>query len=86
MISLKDCLDYSDLTEEEVAVIAGHEHLPYPCAVELACGLAQTSEGEEVLRCLLKNAVCDAKTCRHAEALKTARHALKQFAAEHPKR
>jgi hypothetical protein len=86
MISLKDCLDYSDLTEEEVAVIAEHEHLPYPYAVELACGLTQTSEGEEVLRCLLGNAVCDARACHHAEALKAARHALKRFAIDHPKR
>ncbi len=84
MISLKDCLDYSDLTEEEVAVIAAHEHLPYSCAVELACGLAQTSEGEEVLRCLLKNAVCDARICRHAAALKAAQDALKRFATDHP--
>ena len=86
MISLKDCLDYSDLTEEEVAVIAGHEHLPYPCIVEMACSLAQSKEGEDVLRCLLKDAVCDAKTAHHDEALKIARHALKQFAADHPKR
>jgi hypothetical protein len=85
MISLKDCLDYSDLTEEEVAVIAEHEHLPYPCAVELACCLAQSQEGTEVLRCLLKNAVCDAKNCRRTEMLETARLALKQFAASHPR-
>lgn len=84
MISLKDCLDYSDLTEEEVAVIAEHEQLPYPCAVELACCLAQSQEGTEVLRCLLKNAVCDAKTCRRPEMLETARRALRQFAAAHP--
>lgn len=85
MISMKDCLDYSDLTEDEVAAIAAHEHLPYPCAVELACCLAQSQEGAEVLRCLLKDAVCDAKSCHRAEALKTARRAFRQFAANHPK-
>jgi hypothetical protein len=84
MISMKDCLDYSDLTEDEVSVIAEHEHLPYPCAVELACCLAQSQEGTEVLRCLLKNAVCDAENCGRPELLQSAQHALEQFAANHP--
>lgn len=84
MISIKDCLDYSDLTEDEVAAIAEHEHLPYPCAAQLACCLAQSQDGTEVLRCLLKDAVCDAETCGHAEALRTAKHAYEQFVANHP--
>jgi len=83
MISIKECLDYSDLTEDEVATIAEHEHLPYASAAQLACGLAQSQDGTEVLRCLLKNAVCDAAKCGHAKALKTARDACQQFAANH---
>ncbi|MCX8018480.1 MAG: hypothetical protein N2690_11360 [Rhodocyclaceae bacterium] len=84
MISIKDCLDYSDLTEDEVAAIAEHEHLPYAGAAQLACGLAQTEEGTEVLRCLLKNALCDAQRCQHSETLQTARRAYAQFLANHP--
>lgn len=84
MISIKDCLDYSDLTEDEVAAIAEHEHLPYVSAAQLACGLAQTEEGTEFLRCLLKNAVCDAESCTHAEVLRTAQRAYAQFIANHP--
>jgi len=84
VISIKDCLDYSDLTEDEVAVIAEHEHLPYPSAAQLACGLAQSNEGTEVLRCLLKNAVCDAQSCHQRAALRIARRAYGQFVANHP--
>ncbi len=84
MISLKDCLDYSDLTEEEVTVIALHERLPYPLAVELACSMTQTREGEVLLRCLLEAAVRDARRGGDAAALKSARAALRQFAAAHP--
>lgn len=84
MISMKDCLDYSDLTEEEVGVIAEHEHLPYACVVQMACGLAQSQEGTEVLRCLLKNAVCDAQACGQQESLQVARHALQDFIDHHP--
>jgi len=84
MISIKDCIDYSDLTEEEVAAIAEHEQLPYACAAQMACCLAQTQEGTETLRCLLKNAVCDAASCGHEEALQAASKAYMQFQANHP--
>lgn len=83
MISLKDCLDYSNLTEEEVAVIAAHEHLPYPFAAEMACGLTQTYEGEALVLRLLKAAVRDARHDHDFAALKTAQHAVKQFSADH---
>ena len=86
MISIKDCIDYSDLTEDEVAAIAEHEHLPYACAAQMACCLAQSQEGTELLRCLLKNAVCDAATCGHEESVRLAQHALQQFIANHPER
>lgn len=84
MISIKDCLDYSDLTEDEVAVIAEHEHLPFTSAATLACCLAQSGEGTEVLRCLLKDCVCDAESCGRPELVQSARQALLQFAANHP--
>lgn len=84
MISIKECLDYSDLTEDEVTVIAGLEHVPFATAAELACCLAQSEDGVEVLRHLLKSAINDAGCCGHAEAKKTARRAYRQFVANHP--
>ena len=84
MISIKDCIDFSDLTEDEVAAIAEHEHLPYASAAQLACCLAQSQDGTEVLRCLLKNAVCDATHCGHEKALQTAKRAYSQFLTNHP--
>ena len=84
MISIKECLDYSDLTEDEVTIIAGLEHVPFATAVELACFLAQSEDGVEVLRSLLKNAISDAKNGGHATALKAAQRAYRQFVANHP--
>lgn len=86
MLTLKDCLDYSNLTEDEIAVIAAHEHLPYPLVVELACSLAQTAEGEALLRSLLKAAVRDARSAHDQTALEAARLALEQFSRDHPTR
>ncbi len=84
MISIRDCIDYSDLTDDEIEVVAEHEHLPFGSAAQLACCLAQTKEGEQVLRCLLKDAVCDAKTCGRKGTLQLARRALRQFCLHHP--
>ncbi|MBA3034271.1 MAG: hypothetical protein KKF85_14820 [Gammaproteobacteria bacterium] len=84
MISIKECLDYSDLTEDEVTIIAGLEHVPFATAAELACCLAQSEDGVEVLRELLKNAINDAKSGGHTTALRAARRAYRQFVANHP--
>ncbi|MHB1359470.1 MAG: hypothetical protein ACYCWC_07800 [Rhodocyclaceae bacterium] len=84
MISIKECLDYSDLTEDEVIVIARLEHVPFASAAELACFLAQSEDGVEVLRNLLMNAISDAKNGGHATALQAARRAYRQFVANHP--
>jgi hypothetical protein len=81
VISIKECLDYSDLTEDEVTVIAGLEHVPFATAAELACCLAQSDDGVEVLRCLLKDAANDGR----ADAGKIARRAYRQFVANHPR-
>lgn len=83
MLSIQDCLDYSDLTEEEVTLFAHHEHLPFPCAAQLACGLVQTDEGARIMCCILKDCVCEAETCGKRAAKATARHALKQFSQAH---
>ena len=84
MLSLLDCIDYSDLTADEIEVIAVHEHVPFACALQMACCLAQSEEGTRRLRCLLKDAVCDARTCGNTDELKLARRALNQFVRAHP--
>lgn len=83
MLSIQDCLDYCDLTDEEVVLLAHHEHLPFPCAAQLACGLVQTNQGTRTMRCILKDCVCEAETCGSGLAKAGARHALRQFAHEH---
>jgi len=83
MLSIQECLDYSDLTEEEVALVAHHEHLPFPCAAQLACGLVQTDEGTQTMRCILKDCVCEAETCGEGLDKAAARRALKQFTRAH---
>ena len=84
MLSLRDCIDYCDLTEDEIEVIAAHEHLPFAGAVEMACCLTQSDEGNQQLTCMLRDAVCDAQACGKKEALDLARRALRAFTRAHP--
>jgi hypothetical protein len=83
MLSIQECLDYCDLSDDEVAMVAHHEHLPFPSAVQLACCLVQTDEGTQTMRCILKDCVCEAETCGAGQASEAARRALKHFTATH---
>jgi hypothetical protein len=84
MLTIQDCLDYCDLDDEEVNLVAHHEHLPYPSAVQLACCLVQSTEGTRTLRFILEDCVCEAKAGGSRKAAATARHALQHFTASHP--
>jgi hypothetical protein len=55
MLSLKDCIDMCDLTEEEVAAIAEQESLPAIVAAFVGCTLLRSEGGVEYIRCVLKN-------------------------------
>ena len=37
MLSIRDCLDYCDLTDEDVAIIAEHHDIPEAAAVPRPC-------------------------------------------------
>ena len=44
MLSYEDCVELSDLTEEEIVAIAEHEHLPEMAALELGSYLVHTDD------------------------------------------
>jgi hypothetical protein len=50
ILSLEDCIALSSLTEEEIAAIAEHEHLPMIVAAELGNYLVQTPEGTHSIK------------------------------------
>ena len=49
MLTLRDCLDYCSLTEEEIGLLAEHHDLPAEAAGLIACSLSQSVEGIVVL-------------------------------------
>ncbi len=84
MLSMKDCLDYCDLTEEEVELIAEHEEIPDVAAAQLACGLVQTTEGvillTQYMQDLAERAVTRGDCVRAAHVAEI----RKRFMADHP--
>ena len=53
MLSLDDCIAMSGPTEEEVAIVAEHEHLSMMVTVEIGYTLLKTPKGVFTLRCYI---------------------------------
>jgi hypothetical protein len=61
MLSYDDCLGFCELTPEEIAAIARHEHLPEIVALELGAHLCTTLEGKGAIRRMILDDIEDAR-------------------------
>lgn len=84
MLTFDDCLGLCDLTEEEVAAIAEHEHLPMIVAAELGNYIIQGPDGAlRVKRIIVDDirAAASVGDLAHVLALKLV---LRHFVERHP--
>jgi hypothetical protein len=84
MISLEDCIALCGLSEEEVAAVSEHEHIPEICAAAMANYLLNQPHGGEAIRAMIVDDIhkaLDAGRVKHAAELFTA---LRHFLVEHP--
>ena len=84
MVSLKDCIAFSGLDENEVAAIGEHEHIPDIAATALANYLLKQPYGGETIRKMIVDDIhqaLDAGRVRHAAELFMA---LRHFLDQHP--
>jgi hypothetical protein len=83
MLTLQDCLELCELTEDEVLAIAEHEHLTEMAALELGNYLVHTPEGERRIKTMIAEDI-DAARARgeigHAAMLKLV---LQRFVEAH---
>jgi hypothetical protein len=56
MLTLRDVIDYSNLTESEIDAIAAHEHVPKIIAAQMACQLDQLSASPVILKQMMREA------------------------------
>ena len=83
MLTLDECIGMSDLTEEEIAVIAEHEHVPDIVAVQLGQGLLKTSKGVFILKCYISDSLEHAKLAGNRDKVKRLDLLLTRFSATH---
>lgn len=84
MLTCEDCLELSDLTEEEIEAIAQHEHLPEMAALELGSYLVHTPEGVPMIKRIILEDIEDANRRGHAEKVLQLKLVLKHFVDTHP--
>jgi hypothetical protein len=84
MLGLEDCLALCELSEDEVLVIAHHEHLPEIAAAELGNYLCLTPDGEMRIKTIIRNSIAEARARGdHAREL-TLEMMLRNFILQHP--
>jgi hypothetical protein len=84
MLSIRDCLDYCDLTDDEVELIAEHEGIPDGAAAQIVCGMVQTPEGVLVLTGYMQDLIDRATERGDLEGAKRAKTVRERFMADHP--
>ncbi|MDO9598490.1 MAG: hypothetical protein Q7J47_12285 [Azoarcus sp.] len=83
MLTIQDCIELSDLTEDELLAIAEHEHVPEMLAVEMGAYMVQTAEGEKRIKRMIADDIAMARehgNLKHAAKLKLV---LKHYLENH---
>lgn len=84
MLSLDECIAMSGLTEEDIAIIAEHEHLPLIVAAELGHTLLKTPKGIFTLKGYIADVLAQAKLAGKLDKAKRVNLVLTRFNAAHP--
>ena len=84
MLTAQECLEFSDLTEEEILAIAEHEHIPDVLAAELGSCLLQSDVGAWLIKRYILEDLEQAKAHGRSERVVQFSKALSHFEAEHP--
>lgn len=85
MVTLDDCLALCDLTEEEVLVIAQHEHIPEIAAAEMGNYLVRSAEGEMRIKAIIRDDIAEARARGERERALALKLVLRNFMLCHPR-
>lgn len=84
MLSYQDCVELSDLTEEEIEAIAEHEHLPEMAALELGSYLVHTADGIPMIKRIILDDIDEERRRGHDEKVLQLKLVLKRFVENYP--
>jgi len=83
MLTILDCIELSELTEEEIRAIAQHEHIPEMAAVELGNYLVHTPEGEKRIRAMIVDDIEQARGAGDLVRVLSLKLCLKHYLEKH---
>lgn len=83
MLTIQDCIELSELTEDEILAIAEHEHVPEMAAVELGHYLMRTPGGEQVVKDMIVDDIDSAREQGNRERLLTLKLCLRHYLEHH---
>lgn len=83
MLSIEDCIAMSELTADEVAAIAEHEHIPEIVAAEMGSYMMLSADGSACLQRFILDDIAVAQAHGHVEHAAKLKLVLKHFADAH---
>jgi hypothetical protein len=84
MLTLEDCIAFSELTEEEILAIADHEHIPKIVAAEMGHYLVHSPSGEVRVRAIIVDDIEEADRRGDGMRVIVLKLILKRYLEEHP--
>ena len=84
MLTYEDCLELSELTEEEVESIAQHEHIPEIVALELGHYLIESPDGIPMIKRIILDDIEEERRRGHAAKALHLKLVLRHFVHTHP--
>jgi hypothetical protein len=84
MLTLQECVDFCELTKEEVQEIAEHEHLPEIVAAELGHSLLKSPRGIYIIRKYLLENLERAASNGNSKKARHLDEVITRFNAAHP--
>ena len=84
MLTMEDCVAFSDLTEEEILAIAEHEHLPEIAAAAYGQYLLGEKDGTEQICRMIVDDIRRAQERDDRAHVQTLLHVLHHFLRSHP--
>jgi hypothetical protein len=84
VLTLQDCVGLSGLSEEELQVVAEHEHVPDIVAAELGNDLLHSAEGVSTLKSYMLDCIEHARRAGDAQRAATLDAMYRRFIQTHP--
>lgn len=84
MLTYEDCVEASELSEEEIEAIAQHERLPEMAALEMGNYLVHDPKGVPRIKSIILDDIEAARHHGHPEKALQLKLVLKRFVETHP--